>query len=118
MCIIYKPGSDLYITGWLSWKNHTDNRDHEIAGMNITISAINSSIKMPVCTFRGHTGGNPRRHPSAKAVIIDNTGLARQRKGKFEDNMRHYWPIRNEFAVIDGIDMKGKRLIIPYLLQK
>ena len=29
---------------------------------------------------------------------------------------RQYWPIRSNFAMIDTITMKGKRIIIPFLL--
>ena len=29
-----------------------------------------------------------------------------------------YWPIRNELALIDYTAMKGKRIIIPFPLQK
>ena len=32
--IIYKPGPDLHVTDWLSWNNHTENKDQEITGMN------------------------------------------------------------------------------------
>ena len=32
--------------------------------------------------------------------------------------MKHYWPIRNEFALINSIAMKGSRIIIPLLLQR
>ena len=39
-------------------------------------------------------------------------------KDKLENSMGHYWSIRSEFEMIDGIAMKGKRKIIPFLLQK
>ena len=29
-----------------------------------------------------------------------------------------YWPIRHDLAMIDGVAMKGKRIIIPFTLQK
>ena len=52
--IMYKPGPDLYITGWLSFYNHTENKDHKMTGMNINVSAITTSINMPVCTSIEH----------------------------------------------------------------
>ena len=32
--------------------------------------------------------------------------------------MRHYWSKRSELAIIEYTAMKGKRIIIPFLLQK
>ena len=40
------------------------------------------------------------------------------KKEEVDQNIRQYWPIRNKLAVIDGILMKGKRIIIPLQLQK
>ena len=42
-------GPDLYIMDWLSCNNHTENKDQEIAGISIHISAISASVNMPVC---------------------------------------------------------------------
>ena len=58
-----------------------------------------------------------RRHPPAEAEIIYNAGLATQ-KNELEHSMRHCWPKRSELAMIGGIAMKNKRIVIPFLLQK
>ena len=47
--IIYKPGLDLFIADWMSWSNHTENKEQEIAGMSINISAISTIVNMPAC---------------------------------------------------------------------
>ena len=47
---IYKPGPDLYIADWLSHNNHAENKDQEVAGMSINVSAISTSVDMLVCT--------------------------------------------------------------------
>ena len=39
LCIIYISGPDLYIVDWLSWNNHTENRD------------CNNNVYMPVGIF-------------------------------------------------------------------
>ena len=31
--------------------------------------------------------------------------------------MQKYWPVRHDLVMIDGIAMKGKRIIIPFILQ-
>ena len=28
--------------------------------------------------------------------------------------MRQYWPLRNKLAMVDGIVMKGNRIVIPF----
>ena len=38
--IIYKPGPDLFIVDWLSRQNHSENKDEEIPGMQLSIKAI------------------------------------------------------------------------------
>ena len=47
---MYKPNSGLYIVDWLSWINHAEDRDQIITGMNIDVSAINTSVYMSVFT--------------------------------------------------------------------
>ena len=58
-----------------------------------------------------------RRHKSAKlkTYIIQRWP---HKKEEVEYGMRPYWLMRNELAMIYGIAMKGKRIIIPFLLQK
>ena len=49
MHIICKPGPNLCIVEWLSWNNHTENKDQEITGIGINVSAISMSVNMSVC---------------------------------------------------------------------
>ena len=50
MHILYKLGPNLCIVDWLSYHNHTENKDQEIAGMNINIHTLSIAIDVPVCT--------------------------------------------------------------------
>ena len=50
VCIIYMPCQDLYTADWLSQNNHEGNRDQEITCMNLNVSAISTSVNMPVST--------------------------------------------------------------------
>ena len=45
--------------------------------------------------------------PPAEAEIIDIQNIDNAEKDKLEHSIRHYWPIRSELAMIDGIAMKG-----------
>ena len=49
MCIIYRPGPDLYIMDWISCNNYAENRDQEIAGMRANVNAILTSVNIQVC---------------------------------------------------------------------
>ena len=48
--ILYTPSPELCIADWLSCNNHTENREQEISGMNVTMHAISIAIDIPVCT--------------------------------------------------------------------
>ena len=50
MYILYRPGPDLYIAHWLSYHNHTKNRDHKIAGMKISIHTLSVTMDISACT--------------------------------------------------------------------
>ena len=39
-------------------------------------------------------------------------------KGGNRTGLEKYWPIKHELAMIDDIALKGKCIIIPYLLQR
>ena len=48
--------------------------------------------------------------------FIHNTRLAMQ-KGKGEQSTKQYWQARHELEMINGNAMKGRRIIIPFLLE-
>ena len=49
MRIIYKPGPDLFITGWLSRQNHKEKKDKEIPGIHMSVDAIQTATNIPDC---------------------------------------------------------------------
>ena len=51
--IIYTPGPDLHISGWLSGNNLTENKDQEMTGINVNVNVISTSVIIPVCTSIG-----------------------------------------------------------------
>ena len=50
VCIIYKPGPDLYIADYLSQNNIAEDREQKITGMNVNLHAISTSVNIPICT--------------------------------------------------------------------
>ena len=50
ICILYKPGPDLYIASLLFCHNQTENKDKKVAGMSISIHTFSMAMDVPVCT--------------------------------------------------------------------
>ena len=47
--IIYKPGPDHFIADWQSREHHKENKDEEIAGMQVNINPIETTTHIPDC---------------------------------------------------------------------
>ena len=62
ICATYNPCPHLCREDWLSRQNHAENKDGEIAGMNISINSISLTTKIPIymivqlaCPLRNNT---------------------------------------------------------------
>ena len=66
--------------------------------------------------LRRHTGSNLKGCRPTKAKVLQNTWWPHN-KDEVEQGMKTYWPIRHELAMIDVTAMKGKRIVIPFILQ-
>ena len=47
--IICKPCPDLFIVDWLSRQNHEEDKDEEIAGMQVNVNTVETAINIPEC---------------------------------------------------------------------
>ena len=115
--ILYKPGPELYIVGWLSWNNYEECRDQEITGKNVILPAISAVVDIPICTSIEDLQGATSQDldlQRLKAYIIRGWTHT---KDEMQHIIQKCWPIRHELVMIDGIAMKGKLIIIPYILQ-
>ena len=118
MCILYKPGPEWYIADWLFRNNHTENRDPEITGMNMNIHIISTTVHTPICTSIEGVRAAPDEDfdlQILKTYIIRGWPHT---KDEAKLCIERYWPIRHELVMINGIAMKGKWIIIPYMLHK
>ena len=116
--IIYKAGPDLYILDRLSQNSHTRNRHQEITGININVHAISTLVSIPACTSKKDIQGVPSEDSDLqrlKSYIIQGWP---HRKDEVKQSIKHYWPSRHKLSITDGIDMKGRRMIITFLLQR
>ena len=54
--IIYKLGPDLYIADWLSRQNQIENKDEEIAGLQVNTNATDVAENCDIlCYFPNHS---------------------------------------------------------------
>ena len=116
--IIYKPGLKIFIAHWLLRHNHAESKDKAIKGMDVWVDAIQSVTDMPECLSMAaiqHASSQDDHLQQLKNLIIagwpDN-------KDKLHADIRPYWLYRDELAVIDGIILKGRHIVIPNSLRK
>ena len=112
--IIYQPGSDLYIADRLSHYNHAKNKDQGITGMSVNVSVISTSVNIPVCTSIDDIPEATHEDAHLQKLRSYITYGWPHRK----HDLKHYLPIRSKLTMMDGIAMKGRKVKIPFLLQK
>ena len=116
--IIYEPGPEIFIADWLSRHNHTEGKDKPIKGMDIQMDAIQTAMDMPDCVSVAEiqqASSLDNHLQQLKGIII--TGWPDSRDVLHAD-LQPYWSDRDELAVIDGIILKGKCIIIPNSLKE
>ena len=111
---IYRPGPELYIADWLSYNNHKENWDLEIAGMSVNVNAISTSVNIPLHMSIEdiHTTLHEDTHlQELKAYTIQ--GWPPQRD-EVEHRMKPYWPIRDQLTMIHGISNERQQNKISF----
>ena len=115
VCPLYKPGCEPFIEDWLSSHNHDENKDRDIQGLSI--NTINATVDLSVCISKQDiqeaTAQDANLH-GLKAYIIHG---CLHKKDEVAQDIQKYWPIRHELAMIDGVAVKGKGIIMPSQLQ-
>ena len=115
--IIYKPGPEIFIADWLSQHNHKEGKDKPIKNMDITIDAIQSTKDILECISISQIQqalAQDKHLQHIKNIII-TAWLST--KDELHRNLRPYWTYRDGLAVIDGVAMKGRCIIIPVILK-
>ena len=92
--------------------------DKPIKGMDIQVDAIQAAMEMPECVSVAEIQqvSSINKHlQQLKGIII--TGCPDSRDELHAD-LQPYWSYSEELAVIDGIILKGKSIIIPNILKE
>ena len=110
-------GPKFLIADWLWCHNHMEDQGWEITDMNADIHTISTSVDVPICTCVKDlkVATEDVELQVLKRYII---GGWPDSKEAVEPGAEKFWPIRHEFAMINGIVMKGKHITIPCPLQK
>ena len=88
----------------------TENNDKEIQDLNINVNTINMTVDLPVCKSIQKATAQDAHLQDLKASTIHGWPYKK-------DDIQEYGPIRHELALIDGVAIKGKGIIIPSQLQ-
>ena len=116
--IIYKPGPDLFMADWLSRHNYSENKDEEISFMQISINVIQSTTNIPECmtTHELQEATSQDQHPqNFMEYVIQGWP---ESKNQLPQDIRTYWMFRDYMAVIDGVVIKGRCIVMPETLQQ
>ena len=107
--IIYKPWPDLFMADCLSRQNHKENKHKEVTGMQISINAIQSITTIPEFMSR----------PTPPVLHgICHTRVAWKQKPTTTRHKDILHIQRDDMAVIDGVVIKGRYIVISETLQQ
>ena len=109
-----QTGPEIFIADWLSCPNHKEITDEAIHGMDIKVDAVQIMTSVPECIWQVHQATLQDKHlQQLKSLII--TGWL-DTKDQLHQDIRPYWSFKDDLAVIDGVIMKGRCIIIMEVL--
>ena len=116
--ILYKPGPEIFIADWLLQHNHVEGKDKPIKDMDIQVDAIQSSVDMPDCISIEEIQQASLQDTHLQQLKTFIIAGWPHTKDELQTDIKPYWPYRDELAVIDGVLLKGRCIIIPDSLKQ
>ena len=116
--IMYKPRPEIFIPDWLSHHNHKEDKDEPVQDMDIRVDDIQSMTDIPECMSISQiqqTTAQDEQLQHLKYIII--TGWPNT-KDQLHIDIRPYGSYKDDLAVIDGVVMKDRCIIIPESLKQ
>ena len=115
--IIKNPGPDLLIAYWLSRQNHKENKDAEIPGMQLILTPYKQVLIYQIASQ--YTSYNRQYHKISTCSTSRNYHLRLAREQR-SNTTRHenIWTFWDDMAVIDGVILKGRHIVILETLQR
>lgn len=112
----YRPGKEMHLADCLSRVGHQGS-DTEIPGMKITIDDITAQSSIPVVSLEEIRDATAKDRTLTKVSEFVIQGWPTTASGIEDDNVRVYHTFKEEIGVIDGILVKGTRIIMPEALR-
>ena len=103
---------------WLSCKNHAEIRDWLTAGMGMNMNVISTSVNLPACMSIEDIQAATHEDAHLQEWGAYTIQGWSHKKEEMDHSMRQYWPIREKLAMIDCFVIRGKRILIPFEIQK
>ena len=116
--IIYRPGPDIFIADWLLRYNHAEGKVKPIKGMELWVDVMQTTTDMPEClsiTELQWVSSQDNHLQNLKHFIITGWPYSKE---EISEELKLHWSYRDELAVINGIMLKGRCIIIPNSLRQ
>ena len=111
--IIYKPGNDIFIADWLSRYNHIEGKDRPIKDTDVWVDAIQSATDILEYTSVAEIQQASTKDDHLQKLKILIIAGWPDTKDMLQMDLKDYWSYRDELAVIDGVILKVRCIIIP-----
>ena len=110
--------AQIFFADWLSHHNHNENKDKAIKGMDIKVDAVQMMTDVPECMsihqIQQATVQDEHLQLLKSLIITAWPGT----KDQLHQDIRPYWSFKDDLAVIDGVIMKGRCIIILKILKQ
>ena len=106
----YQPGKELVVADTLS--RLPNSTEHETIDLDVRVDRVRFQTDH-LNSIRESTQNDPILKQLSETIVM---GWPSEMK-ELPMCLRNYWPYRDELSVIDGIIMKGCRIVIPSELQ-
>ena len=116
--MIHKLGPDLLSPDSLSRQNYKEDKDEEIAGMQVNINATETATSILECMMihvLQHEMALDSHLKQLKECIIKGWP---KNKDNIPQNLRPHWTFQDDMAVTDRVILKGRHIMTPDTLQK
>ena len=107
----YQPGKELVVADTLS--RLPNSSEHETIDLDVRVDHVRFQTDR-LNSIRECTQNDPILNQLSETIVA---GWPSEMK-ELPSCLRDYWPYRDELSVVDGIIMKGNRVLIPSELQK
>ena len=102
----------------MSRHNHAEGKAQAIKGMEFCVDILQTTTDMPGClsvTELQQVSSQEKHLQKLKHFILTGWPYS---KDEISEELKPYWPYSDELAVIDGVMLKGRCIIIPNSLRQ